>query len=129
MDTPTNKPLILFDIDETLINTDQLRILQRKTLADTLQKSDEDIANCFIEYYGDLEKTSDFDPDEFLAFASEKFGFPLEKLKDAFFQPTNFQMVLYPEVVETLANLRNKGYTLGIYSQGIRYSQIGRAHV
>jgi len=117
------KPLILFDIDKTMIDREQLRILQRRTLAEALNCTEDEVANAFVEYYGGIDKTSDFNPDNFLSFLAKKFQFSLKKLTDIFFQPANFQQVLYGDVVEVLSKLRNQDYPLGIYSQGNRRFQ------
>lgn len=114
----STKPLILFDIDKTLIDTDALRLLQRETLAQALGVSSQDIADRFMKYYGTLKDTSDFAPSDFLPYLSRTYQTSLENLREVFFAPLNFQKVLYPDVVEVLSHLRNQGYTLGLYSQG-----------
>jgi phosphoglycolate phosphatase-like HAD superfamily hydrolase len=115
----TNKPLILFDIDKTLINTEQLKVLQMASLAEHLNSDAKTIDKIRLEeYYSQLEETSDFRADEFLAFLAKKFQTSLEDLQDVFYHPKNFQAVLFPEVKEILGKLHNEGYPLGLYSEG-----------
>lgn len=117
-DMPAVKPLILFDIDRTLIDTNQLRILQRKTLAKALEISEDEIADAYLEYYGTMEETYGFRPRDFLGLLTRRCHLPIEKLNDIFFHPKNFQQVLYPEVLAVLTKLRQQNYTLGLYSMG-----------
>lgn len=118
MSAKTQKPLILFDIDMTLLNTDILKALLKQSLAQALQKSEAEITDCFVEYASTLPDHTSFQPEGFLKLVSQKFHAPIEKLRDIFYEPTRFQKALYPEVIEVLSALRNQGYTLGLYSQG-----------
>ena len=112
------KPLILFDIDKTLLDTDLMRELLKEGLAQTLGVSENEIAEVFLEYGNSLSDNTAFHPEELLKLFSTRFHTPLEQLRDAFYEPSRFQRALYPEALEVLSKLRNQGYTLGLYSQG-----------
>lgn len=120
---PERDRLILFDIDMTLINRIKLAELQNKTLAKLLGISEDEIVGAFEEYYETLNETSDFNPDDLLVFLAKKFQFSLDKLRDTFYDPHNFQQVLYPEVLSVLSKLRDLGYQLGLYSEGFEAFQ------
>ncbi|HCR81480.1 MAG: hypothetical protein UY13_C0002G0172 [Candidatus Pacebacteria bacterium GW2011_GWB1_47_8] len=112
------KPLILFDIDKTLIDTDRLRALLKQNLAQLLGRSEDEVADAFLEYGSNLPDNTAFHPEELLKLFSQRFHTPIEPLRDAFYEPSRFQQALYPEVVDVLSKLRHQGYTLGLYSQG-----------
>lgn len=115
MERPT--PLILFDIDRTLINTDVMKSLICAGLALELGISEEKAIESFKENYAEFQKNN-FSPEKFLQFFAREYQHSLEKLKDVLFDPHHFQAALYPEVISVLTTLRNQGYTLGLYSEG-----------
>lgn len=113
-----SKPLILFDIDNTIIDMEALRILQREIIANALHISFDEAEDNFLEYYGTLDDSSDFSPQNLLKFLAEKNNADYDQLLTIFLKPENFQKVLFPEVRKVLTGLKKDNYQLGIYSQG-----------
>ena len=67
------KPLILFDIDKTLIDTDRLRALLKQNLAQLLGRSEDEVADAFLEYGSNLPDNTAFHPEELLKLFSQRF--------------------------------------------------------
>lgn len=114
------RPLILFDIDQTLIDTEILRVSVRGALGAAVGISADEMRVHINEYYATLQKTETLEPKKLLAFLSRRFQTSSKKLADIFFNPEWYQRALYPEAIEVLGQLRREGYTLGLYSQGHR---------
>ncbi|MBT4123864.1 MAG: HAD hydrolase-like protein [Candidatus Pacebacteria bacterium] len=112
------KNLILFDIDDTLINTKLLKKLQMETLANTLGVSSQEIENFRLIYLNNLKRTSDFSTNDYLQQLANYYNFSFLDLKRTFWHPINFQKCLFPESVEILSKLEKEKYQLGIYSEG-----------
>lgn len=112
------KNLILFDIDDTLINTKLLKKLQMETLANTLGVSPSEIENFRLIYLDSLKRTSDFFTNDYLQQLANYYNFSFLDLKKTFWHPLNFQKCLFPESIEILSKLKNKKYLLGVYSEG-----------
>lgn len=117
------KNLILFDIDDTMINTILYRKIQDETLAKYLQISDDEVKQDRSDYYFGLEKGSDFSIDEYLSLLAKKYGHTLEELKSIFFNEKNIELCLYEDVIPVLEKLKKSGFTLGIFSEGYEYFQ------
>lgn len=120
---PEMKNLILFDIDDTMINTILYRKIQDETLAKYLQISDDEVKQDRSDYYFGLEKGSDFSIDEYLSLLAKKYGHTLEELKSIFFNEKNIELCLYEDVIPVLEKLKKSGFTLGIFSEGYEYFQ------
>ncbi|NCN45540.1 MAG: hypothetical protein COU63_02545 [Candidatus Pacebacteria bacterium CG10_big_fil_rev_8_21_14_0_10_36_11] len=111
-------PLILFDIDDTIINTQLLKRLQVKTMALATDSPIAQIEKFRLEYLNNLESGSDFSTDDYLQKLGKKFQVPFVELKEAFWHPRNFELCLFPEVRDVLATLRHEKYSLGLFSEG-----------
>lgn len=119
------KPLVIyFDIDFTVFTTH----LFKKTridpqLAELFQVPLAQISQVERTYFQGLEKSTDFNYQEYSQFLAEQF---LDKDNEvssaeveAFFEnPQMYQDMLYPDVLPTLHDLRQRGCILGIYSEG-----------
>lgn len=112
-----NKKIILFDIDRTIFDTEVLGENVYKNIAETTNKTINEIDVINQDYKNGLESKTDFNSDDFLKLVADKTGTDLEILNQAVFEPENF--VLYPEVLEILKKLFSQGYLLGVYSEGV----------
>ena len=74
------KNLILFDIDDTLINTVLFRKIQDETLANFLKINDLEKKKNRSDYYHQLKKGSDFSVDEYLSLLAKKYNHDLKKI-------------------------------------------------
>lgn len=114
------KPLILFDIDQTLVDTEILRTTLTRALAKVVNISPDEMRAHIHEYYQTLSETEALEPKKMLAFLSRRLQVSAKTLADVFFAPQWYQQALYPEVIEVLGQLRQDAYPLGLYSQGHR---------
>lgn len=110
--------LILFDIDDTIINTVLFRTIQDETLANYLGVDDLEVKKIRSDYYYSLEKGSDFFIDDYLKLVAKKYHYNFTELKEVFFNQRNIQLCLYEEVFNVLKKLKNLGFTLGTFSEG-----------
>lgn len=112
------KKIILFDIDDTIINTELFRKIQDETLAKYLGVSDLEIKKVRSDYYFGLKKSTDFFIDDYLTIVAKKYQHDFENLKKVFFGQKNIQLCLYQDVKPVFDQLKNLGYTLGVFSEG-----------
>ncbi len=112
------KKIILFDIDDTIINTELFRKIQDETLANYLGVDDQEIKKVRSDYYFSLKKSTDFFIDDYLKIVAKKYHHDLENLKKVFFGQRNIQLCLYEDVKPVFAKLKKLGYTLGVFSEG-----------
>jgi len=118
------KNLILFDIDDTIINTVLFRKIQDETLADFLGVNDLEIKKARSEYYHNLKRGSDFSIDEYLGLLARKYNQDFEKIKNVFLNKKNIELCLYKEAPLILASLKKQGFPLGIFSEGYESFQL-----
>ena len=112
------KKIVLFDIDDTLINTILYKKIQDETLAKFLKTSDKKIKDHRSNYYSNLERGSDFHIDEYLSSLAKKYNHNPTDLKKIFFNEKNIQLCLYKEVPKILKKLKNSDFILGTFSEG-----------
>lgn len=113
-----SKQIILFDIDQTLINTKLLKEKMRKDFALAIKTSKKKLSFVEGQYVKSLKHPHDFKPEGFLFFLNKNLGADLEKLKIIYLKRgKNYQASLYPETKLVLKKLSKK-YLLGIYSEG-----------
>ena len=127
----TEKPIILFDIDNTLLDTkkfvtqvfEQVRQLFELTQADFVAQKD--------AFYQTLAESTDFTPEAFVDFIAESNRSESE-LADAekmvkavsyFYDDGALTNALFEDVVPNLERL-SVGHTLGIFSQGDKKYQL-----
>lgn len=113
------KRVIYFDLDRTLINTDQLILDTRKELG-KIGVDEEEEAKFHQAYVAQLASSTDFDPQKFITYLAENLsGHPDYKaLHQAFFKPDPYILNVYPEVMSVLEQFGADGYTLCLYSEG-----------
>lgn len=118
-----NKTILLFDIDETLFDTDRYKEdLSNRFSVELGYRSAEEFSPVFKEL---LELTVIerlyFDPTFFLeaAYATRKKDTTLERLDEIFWDKSLFENKLYPDVIKTLEVFSHKeDLILGILSTG-----------
>jgi phosphoglycolate phosphatase-like HAD superfamily hydrolase len=112
------KNLILFDIDDTLLNTELLKKLQPQTLANYLGISISNLTQTRTNYLNKLEKSSDFSINDYLKIVAKQHKKTLKELREVFLDKKNFRNCLYEDVQPVLKSLKKSGYKLGIFSEG-----------
>jgi len=115
------KPLLLFDIDKTLFDTENFSQYYRNKFIKLLKISPERLEKVRIKYHKSLKKHSDYIPEEFIkhlinAFRLEKQQKIYELLKNLFYESDNFSKNLFSDT-DVLTELK-KRYSLGIFSEG-----------
>lgn len=113
------KPVLLFDLDNTLFNTRTcFGELVTPLLAEALRVENEDIHQVTDEYKASLARNTDFDPQQYLDWLHEEFGGDRAQLEQLYFKPELFQKSIFSDVLSTLDQLKET-QTLGIYSEGV----------
>ncbi len=108
------KEIILFDIDNTLIDTKKLSNLAYTDIAQQTGKTLEEISGLKDEYKTGLETNTDFYPDNLIHFLEEKTG---QKIDNPFDNKEIYKQSLFGETVEILTKLK-KTKKIGIFSEG-----------
>jgi phosphoglycolate phosphatase-like HAD superfamily hydrolase len=117
------KPVILFDLDFTLFDTRLwLREYIFSLLEEALDVSPELIDETTRLYTSRLEKSTDFNPDDYIAFLVSELEGDQTILHQIIYNPQHFAHSVYPEVKPVLAQLKTE-YTLGLFSEGVEYFQ------
>ena len=112
------KPLILFDIDETLINTTQFVNQYFVDFPKLVNTTAEDIKNTLQNYQNTLKGPTDFNPDDCIRFFAAHYQHDVKEIEKVFYHPDNFGSASFPETEEVLNKLKQMDYVLGIYSEG-----------
>jgi len=115
------KPIILFDIDRTIIDTDKLSGLLNGAIAKFLEISTDEARELYKKFIQkiSLDDSTDYDPWSWLNFLSDMFPkVSKEELEAVFFNQANFEASVFPEVINSIDNLK-KTYRIGIFSQGV----------
>lgn len=106
--------IVLFDIDNTLIDTKKLSFLAYTDIAKQTGKSFEEISKLKDEYKDSLEFNTDFYPDRLMDFLVKKIGQPID---NPFDKKEIYVESLFEETIELLTKLKQTK-RLGIYSEG-----------
>jgi len=106
--------IVLFDIDNTLIDTKKLSFLAYADIARQTGKSFEEISKLKDEYKDSLEFNTDFYPDRLMDFLVKKIGQPID---NPFDKKEIYVESLFEETIELLTKLKQTK-RLGIYSEG-----------
>lgn len=118
------KNIILFDIDNTLLNTNQLRERIDKRFSQTLKIELRKVTKAKDAYVATLMKSTDFNPDDYIKYTCKTFGVDRKLLEMVYFQSPNiYQRVLYPETRAVLKKFQAV-YRLGIFTEGRRRFQL-----
>lgn len=115
--------IILFDIDHTLFNTELFRKIIYKKLCKKLNLNYNDFFLGLIRKSEKItiNKKKYFDPDFFLKTLTylTNSKLKLNDLKSEFWDESNFEKAIYPEVTSTLNQIKkNKNISIGIFSRG-----------
>lgn len=115
------RPIIYFDIDNTLIETSSLissiaiRLVSRGLAA-------EEFESAVTNYYQNLDDTTNFDPQELITLLAQRSEIDPVIIEQEFYNPAHFVEALFPEVVSTLEAVSTT-HVLGIFSQGNHFWQ------
>ena len=121
------KEVILFDVDRTLIDTTKFKEKIKLKISQLLNIPIEDFLKIEQGYVKKGEGFTDFIPQEYIKFLSNKFGFDESKISKAFFDDENFKDILYNDVLDCLKSL-SEHYTLGIFSESFKDFQMLKLH-
>ncbi|MFA6005794.1 MAG: HAD hydrolase-like protein [Patescibacteria group bacterium] len=112
------KPLILFDLDWTLINVSKLKQALYVLLAAVCKTEASKIEKEFEQYISTLVSRTDFSVEELTEHLTRKYQVPQSAILTAITGTKQiYSSSLYPEVAATVEKLSSK-YTLGIFSEG-----------
>lgn len=110
--------VILFDIDNTLIDTKKLMNSYIKpALFELVRGAKDEFQQTCDEYWQTLEKPTLFDPHAFVLHLQDHYHADLLVLTSRMYNPVFYQQSLFSEVKDTLQKLSSR-YTLGIFSEG-----------
>lgn len=116
------KPIILFDVDKTLIDTSKLfRHLILTELAAKTGLSADELNTKENEYIGSLPKYTDFDPINFLRFVTGEQDID-DLASKTVFNPLFHQQSVFADAKPLLSSLQTR-YRLGIFSEAVQYWQ------
>jgi len=116
------KPILLFDIDRTLFDTDSFSKSYKSKFIKFFNTTPDKFEKIRSKYHDSLAKNTDYVPEEYFkhlvnSFHRDKQRDTYEKLHNLFYETENFSKNLYPEIVSCLKELKNR-YLLGIFSEG-----------
>lgn len=126
-----SRSIILFDIDNTLLDTKQFASRAFEMVRILYELPQEKFDADKQAYYSSLELSTDFTPETFVDFLAEtnrgeaSLADP-KKMVEAvsyFYEDEALQQAVFDDVIPNLQRLRN-GYTLGIFSQGDKKYQL-----
>jgi len=117
------KPIILFDIDFTLVDTDKLRSLTSLALIKFLKVARKDYETVSEKYAKGLKNYTDFNSKQYLKCLSSEFGKNVNSLGKVFYNPKFYRQSLFTETVSVLEKLFKKEIKLGIFSEGFKNFQ------
>jgi len=109
---------ILFDIDNTLIDTGQL-VNQgfKPALQKFLGVDDSDFTIANETYWQTLADSTDFSPESYSTFLAKRYSQDQAALLEIIYTPEWYTQNIFSEVIETLQTLA-PSHRLGIFSQG-----------
>lgn len=110
--------IVLFDIDNTLINTKKLFDEYLKpAFAQTLEVPLEQFRAKSDEYWQQLEDSTDFNPQDYITFIAQAYEVDPQVLRESLATPDWYRQSVFADVVPALTQLAVT-HTLGIFSQG-----------
>lgn len=116
------KPLLLFDLDKTLFDTNRFVKIISTAFIDYLGTPPKKFDDLLTRYHDSLSKSTDYQPEEFFKHVINSLRLDKkpkihEKLRNLFFAKANFTRSLYPDTLPALTVLSSRS-TLGIFSEG-----------
>lgn len=118
------KLIILFDVDRTLIDTDQLKRKFFAALATLTNRSADQIKQSYLQYRESLKNeagqisVTEFNPSVWLKIINQETGVSLKKLTTTFLDPELYLQSVFADTVPTLEKLQPK-VILGIFSESV----------
>jgi len=112
-----DKKIILFDIDDTLIEVHRMSKMLYQQMANKAGITLEEVVAAKERYKLTIEKTSDYKPDDLMVFVYHDLKTETSKQINPFAERKNYKESLFPEVKTVLEKLK-KNYILGIFSEG-----------
>lgn len=121
------KETALFDIDYTLIDSFESKIIRRNKISELSGFSVDDILDVENSYVKGDSGFTDFNPDDCIEHISKGLKIDFEKLKEIFFSNDVFTNALYLDVNNCLENIQ-QDYECGIFSEGFEDFQLIKLH-
>ena len=112
-----NKKIILFDIDDTLVDVHPMAKKFYQKIADNTGLLLEEIVAAKEKYLMTLEKYSDYHPDGLISFIYDFFKVDNNKRINPFVEEKYYLEALFPETKNVVKELKND-YKVGIFSEG-----------
>lgn len=112
-----NKKIILFDIDDTLIEVHKMSKMLYQQMANMAGITLEEVIAAKERYKLTIEKTSDYKPDDLMVFVYDDLKTETLKQTNPFTEEAYYEESLFPEVKIVFEKLK-KDYILGIFSEG-----------
>lgn len=110
--------IILFDIDNTLIDTKKLLDeFIKPAFAQKLEVPLSDFKAKSDQYWQQLEDSTDFNPDDYIDFVAKAYEVDPQVLREVLPTPDWYRQSVFMDVVPTLTEL-SLTHKLGIFSQG-----------
>jgi len=108
---------IYFDFDRTLLDTDALKAEQERRIAQITELSIEQVNEGMRHYIASLDTHLHFPPEGYAAFLANRFSIDQNQVLKVYITDSNYiAEYLFPEVLEVLAELKNRGVELGVFS-------------
>lgn len=123
----SDKGILLFDIDRTILDTTRLSGLFESGLEKVIKNvSSEEVKKAKNDYSSSLSDKIEFDPDNLAEFLCKKFhSDDKDKILELYYGPENknwYKDSVFPESYQVFEKLKNK-YRLGVYSEGTKRFQ------
>jgi len=115
--------IILFDIDNTLIDTSNLSSQIDEQIISNFSIPRDNFIWAKDEYYSQIKVPTRFNPQNYCAHIATSFDLDLEKIETIFNQSKYYINSLFPDTKLGLSKL-SLDYTLGIFSEGYEDFQL-----
>lgn len=120
------KPVLLFDIDFTFIDSAELREIIWKKEETLLRVDYCKLRELQNDYTKKLPKSTEFNPQIYVRYLGTELDCKQKPLLDLYFnQRENYRRALYTEVTSSL-RLFKRRYRLGIFTEGFRKFQMAK---
>jgi len=116
--------ILLFDIDNTLLDTQKLmNHFIKPALQENLVSQWDQFAAVSDRYWQTIQKPTLFDPEQYLTHLAVSFEAQRPALSNLFYTQDFYESSLFPDVKDMLAALASN-FKLGIYSEGTPTFQV-----
>ncbi len=111
--------VILFDIDHTLINTDQLFMAGfHPAIYEATGRPAQEVQPILDRYWQQFQRPELFEWRGYEHHLVTELGLTPEVAHEILYNPVFYQASLYPEVGSTMGELEARGYVFGVRSEG-----------